>query len=254
MHVTEFFINITSDNPEALVAFYRDIVGLPQRTDMGPHSYAAGGAILGFDEHKDTKGRAAQPQRLLLDLTVGDAKAERERLEAKGVVFTRKEGQEAWGGLISTFNDPDGNIVQLFQLPEGMAPPLEPGQVGGFTLDLTSEDPARLLAFYRDVVGLAPFPAIGPNGLRVTETGFLHVDTHSETQGPTAEPNRILIDLWVEDLRAERARMEAAGARFFRKEGVEFWGGVISACLDPDGNIVQLIQYDPALDTTRASG
>lgn len=252
MNVTEFFLNITSDNPETLVSFYRDVVGLPQRTDMGPSSYAAGGAILGFDEHKDTKGRAVEPHRYLLDLTVGDAKAERERLEARGVQFSRSEGKEEWGGLISTFNDPDGNIVQFTQIPGG--PPLGPGKVGGFTLDLTSDDPAKLLAFYRDVVGLAPFPAIGPNGLQVTETGFLHVDTHSETHGPTAEPNRILIDFWVEDVRAERARMEAAGARFFRKEGVEFWGGVISACLDPDGNIVQLIQHDAALDTTVAQG
>ena len=252
MNITEFFLNITSDNPEALVSFYRDIVGLPQRTDMGPSSYAAGGAILGFDEHKDTRGRAVQPHRYLLDLTVGDAKAERERLEAKGVTFSRCEGKEEWGGLISTFNDPDGNIVQFMQIPGG--PSLDRGQVGGFTLDITSEDPAKLLAFYRDVVGLSPFPPIGPNGLQVTETGFLHVDSHSETHGPAPEPNRILIDFWVDDVRAERARMEAAGARFFRKEGVEFWGGVISACLDPDGNIVQLIQHDPALDTTVAQG
>ena len=165
MNVTEFFVNITSDNPEALVSFYRDIVGLPQRTDMGPSSYAAGGAILGFDEHKDTRGRAVQPQRYLLDLTVGDARAARERLEAKGVTFSRCEGKEEWGGLISTFNDPDGNIVQFFQLPEGAAPPLAPGQVGGFTLDVTSDQPEKLLAFYRDIVGLSPFPAIGPHGL-----------------------------------------------------------------------------------------
>jgi len=104
------------------------------------------------------------------------------------------------------------------------------------------------------VVGLEPFPAIGPNGLQVKEAAFLHFDTHSETQGPAKEPSRLLIDFWVDDVAAERARMEAAGARFFRKEGVEFWGGVFSSCLDPDGNIVQLAQYNPALDTTVAQG
>jgi uncharacterized glyoxalase superfamily protein PhnB len=106
--------------------------------------------------------------------------------------------------------------------------------------------------FYRDVVGLEPFPAIGPHGLKVSDGAILHFDTHSETQGPAKEPVRQLINLQVEDIDAEQARLEAAGVRFFRKQGREFWGGLISSFLDPDGNIVQLLEYREELDTTRA--
>ena len=249
MHINTFLFATTTDDPGRLTTFYRDTIGLPSRDEVAPGACGAGAAMLGFGTHDDTQGPAAEPARFLVDLVVADAKAERERLEASGVEFIRKEGVEEWGGTISTFRDPDGNIVQLMQLPDGMAPPLEPGQVGGFTLDITSENPEPMVTFYRDVVGLAPFPAMGPHGLEVADGVHMHVDTHSETCGAAAEPQRRMINFMVDDVRAERARMEAAGARFFRKEGTEFWGGIISSCLDPDGNIIQLIEIDPALAT-----
>jgi len=253
MPINDFLLGITTDDPRRLATFYRDTVGLPPRDEVAPGACAAGGAILGFGTHDDTRGLTAEPSRFLIDLVVGDAKAERMRLEARAVDFMRKEGVEEWGGTISTFNDPDGNLVQFMQLPEGLAPPLDPGQVGSFTLDLTSDNPQALLAFYRDVVGLAPLPAMGPNGLQVKEGVNLHFDTHSQTCGLASEPQRRLINFMVDDVRSERLRMEAAGARFFRKEGVEFWGGIISSCLDPDGNIVQLIEIDPALATDQTA-
>jgi predicted enzyme related to lactoylglutathione lyase len=247
MQTNEFLLGITTDNPRRLATFYRDTVGLPPRDELAPGACAAGGAVLGFGSHDDTRGPTSEPSRFLIDLVVGDARAERVRLETRGVDFMRKEGVEEWGGTISTFHDPDGNIVQLMQLPDGIARPLRPGQVGSFTLDLTSENPEALVAFYRDVVGLRPLPAMGPNGLEVREGVNLHFDTHSQTCRAATEPQRRLINFMVEDVRGECARMEAAGARFFRKEGVEFWGGIISSCLDPDGNIVQIIEIDPAL-------
>jgi predicted enzyme related to lactoylglutathione lyase len=54
-----------------------------------------------------------------------------------------------------------------------------------------------------------------------------------------------LLDFFVDDLAAEQKRLEAAGVRFVRKEGKEYWGGVISTFLDPDGNYVQLIEFRP---------
>jgi uncharacterized glyoxalase superfamily protein PhnB len=32
-------------------------------------------------------------------------------------VFTRPPEREDWGGHVATLLDPDGNVVQLFQLP-----------------------------------------------------------------------------------------------------------------------------------------
>ena len=115
MNVTNLFINLTSENPERLTAFYRDIVELPKAQDMGENSFMAGGAVLGIDGHSETKGPAREPQRILIDFFVDDLKAEQSRLEARGVTFIRKEGKEPWGGLISTFPDPDGNYCQLVE-------------------------------------------------------------------------------------------------------------------------------------------
>jgi predicted enzyme related to lactoylglutathione lyase len=115
MQIGQFAINLTSDNPERMNAFYRDTIGLEPDSSMGDHAYKMAGAILFLDGHSETKGGAKEPQRALLDWFVDDARAERERLEAKGVDFIRKEGREYWGGIISTFTDPDGNYIQLIQ-------------------------------------------------------------------------------------------------------------------------------------------
>ena len=42
-------------------------------------------------------------------------------LEAAGVQCIRRLGQEYWGGIISTFVDPDGNYVQLIEYREPQA-------------------------------------------------------------------------------------------------------------------------------------
>ena len=41
--------------------------------------------------------------------------AEQKALEGKGVKFLRTAGKEEWGGVISTFADPDGNLLQLVE-------------------------------------------------------------------------------------------------------------------------------------------
>ncbi len=114
MNVTDCFINITSEDPDRLVAFYRDVVGLQLKPEMGDHSFHVGpGATLSIDGHSETHGRSKEPSRILINFFVEDVKAERERMEAAGVAFTRKEGAEFWGGLISTFTDPDGSYCQI---------------------------------------------------------------------------------------------------------------------------------------------
>ena len=52
---------------------------------------------------------------MLIDFFVEDIAAEQARLKSHGVKFIREEGKEHWGGVISTFLDPDGNYCQLIQ-------------------------------------------------------------------------------------------------------------------------------------------
>jgi predicted enzyme related to lactoylglutathione lyase len=118
-------------------------------------------------------------------------------------------------------------------------------KVNSCVINVTSEDPARLMAFYRDTVGLAPNPAIGEGAFDAGGTPFL-IDGHSEVKGPAQEPARMLINFFVDDLAAEQQRLEELGVTFIRTAGREYWGGVISTFLDPDGNYVQLIEFKPA--------
>jgi predicted enzyme related to lactoylglutathione lyase len=97
------------------VSFYRDVVGLAAKPEMGEGAFDAGGASFMVDGHSDTKGTAKEPQRVLIDFFVDDLAAEQGRLEGNGVSFIRTAGREDWGGVISTFLDPDGNYCQLIE-------------------------------------------------------------------------------------------------------------------------------------------
>jgi predicted enzyme related to lactoylglutathione lyase len=116
--------------------------------------------------------------------------------------------------------------------------------VTGVFVQYTTDDPDRMFAFYRDIVGLAPNPEMGVHTV-MAGTVALGFDTHSATKGPVKEPSRMMIDLFVDDLAGEEARMEAAGVKFIRKQGREEWGGVISTFIDPDGNYGQIIGFNP---------
>ena len=85
MKINNFHIQITTDNPDRLKAFYRDTVGLPPVPEMEDGAFAVGGANLFVDGHSETSGSSKEPHRLLIDLVVDDVVAERERLEAMGV-------------------------------------------------------------------------------------------------------------------------------------------------------------------------
>jgi predicted enzyme related to lactoylglutathione lyase len=102
---------------------------------------------------------------------------------------------------------------------------------------------------YRDIVQLPPH-RMGPHNFAIGAETILSIQHHSQVSGPTKEPSRVIIDLWVRDIAAEQARLEAQGVQFSRSQGVEYWGGVISTFNDPDGNTVQLIQHNPELRTS----
>lgn len=115
MHVNGFILNINSHQPEKLHAFYRDVVGLPKNPDVGEAGFQAGPVTMIIDGHSELHGPAKEPARVLIDFFVDDLDAAQKDLEAKGVKFIRTAGKEEWGGVISTFLDPDGNYCQIIE-------------------------------------------------------------------------------------------------------------------------------------------
>ena len=79
MKINTFLINLTSEDPERLRAFYSQTIGLDKNPDMGEDAFHAGGAVIAIDGHSETKGVAKEPQRVLIDFFVDDLKAEQSR-------------------------------------------------------------------------------------------------------------------------------------------------------------------------------
>ena len=74
--------------------------------------------------------------------------------------------------------------------------------------------------------------------------GFIRLLDHSEISGPTREPARMQINLFVDDVSGEFARVISAdpSLRVHRSPERESWGGEVATLLDPDGNFVQLLE------------
>jgi predicted enzyme related to lactoylglutathione lyase len=120
-------------------------------------------------------------------------------------------------------------------------------EISNTSVQLATSNPQRLVDFYRNVVGLPPTEGMGDESFQLGPASVLFIVNHSEVAGPTAEPARAIIDLHITGLDAEQDRLEAAGVKFLRRKGLEFWGGVISTFEDPDGNRIQLMEYRPEL-------
>ena len=115
MNVENLIVNVTSEQPDELKRFYRDVVGLPPNPDAGEAAFMAGSAMFIIDGHSEIHGKTKEPARVLLNFVVDDLAAEQKRLEGQSVKFIRTAGKEEWGGVISTFLDPDGNYCQLLE-------------------------------------------------------------------------------------------------------------------------------------------
>lgn len=92
-------------------------------------------------------------------------------------------------------------------------------------------------------MGLALEPSSG--GFAISKSAMLFIDGHSDISGGTKETARIPINFFVDDIESEEARLKGAGVSFSRSQGEGEWGGVISTLADPDGNLLQLIEFRP---------
>jgi len=101
---------------------------------------------------------------------------------------------------------------------------------------------ARLLPFYRDVLGLKVgfqmdgFAVLGDLGAPALALG-----THSEVHGRNLDPARHMVGLSTDDVDADWTRLKSAGVEFV--ENPTDYGTLrIATCKDPEGNLLQLLQ------------
>ena len=116
-------------------------------------------------------------------------------------------------------------------------------EVTGFAIGITSEQPEALTEWYRDTLELPVNEAMGGAAFNVGGAQLL-IDGHSETTGPTKEPQRVLINMLVDDLGAEHQRLLAKGVTFIRDPERDLHG-LFATFLDPDGNYLQLVEFTP---------
>ena len=107
-----------ADRFPAMARFYRDTLGLTPRSSKSDFiNFDWSGVRLSVGVHAGVRGVSREPLRIMLNLTVADIHAVSARLTRAGVAFSREPAREAWGGWVATFADPDGNVLQLMQLP-----------------------------------------------------------------------------------------------------------------------------------------
>ena len=103
---------------DAMARFYRDRLGLTPRSSKPDFiNFDWGGVRLSVSVHDRVSGHSRDPFRIMVNLAVDDIRAVHARLREAGVVFTRPPEVEEWGGMVASFLDPDGNLLQLMQLP-----------------------------------------------------------------------------------------------------------------------------------------
>lgn len=107
-----------------------------------------------------------------------------------------------------------------------------------------TEDVKKLANFYRDTLGLKTADMGDEFALFEMGGAQLALGAHSEVKGKSKEPNRVMVNLDVDDAQAEFQRLKAKGVQFVREPSPEpaADGTIIATLQDPDGNTLQLFQ------------
>jgi len=107
---------------------------------------------------------------------------------------------------------------------------------------LRPADLDRSRRFYRDALGLAVYrefgPAEDPGVVFFLGQGLLEVSG----SGPGSSGGPVMLWLQVRDVRAEHARLTAAGVRVLREPVDEPWGLTEMWIEDPDGVRIVLVE------------
>lgn len=107
---------IGTHQPKVMVSFYEKVLDRKPNMDEGGFAgWQVGSSFLSIGEHSEVKGKAKEPQRIILNFETKEVKKEFERIKATGAIIVKEPyTMEGWeGAWIATFADPDGNYFQL---------------------------------------------------------------------------------------------------------------------------------------------
>ena len=105
------------DSLKSMVAFYSEQLGMDvySRHD-GWVSFRFGDMRFNIGVHHLIEHTPRDPYRTMINFGTNNIVELFDRLVHWGVVAIRSPEKEHWGGWVATFQDPDGNVVQLLQL------------------------------------------------------------------------------------------------------------------------------------------
>lgn len=105
-----------------------------------------------------------------------------------------------------------------------------------------TSDMDRGVRFYQDVLGLSLVRRDGGEWA-LFDTGAVGFALHGATQGRPVQAGGATAVFRVDDLEAARRSLEARGATFDEHVGEVEGFARFASFRDPDGNVVQLIEY-----------
>lgn len=106
---------------EAMRAFYVEQLGLTEDPSNASQRAAFTWGTppdrlrVILSTHDAVEGESRDPNRVMINFLTYDLEALAARMAERGVEFTHGPVQMSWGGMMATFRDPDGNILQLLQ-------------------------------------------------------------------------------------------------------------------------------------------
>ena len=106
-------------------------------------------------------------------------------------------------------------------------------------------DLPRLKEFYCETLGMEPH-SVRPHFVSFKWGGLrFAIGSHDRVSGRAADPYRVMVNFDVDDIHELHDALSGKGVEFIREPEKEHWGGWVASFLDPDGNVVQVLQQPP---------